>query len=109
MPRIFERLHAGIQSALDSQPPSKKRLFDFAHHVGWSLFEWRQGRGGFKPAFLLWPILKVLVADKLLERLGGTCACASAGVRRNPQISHTFLGLGCRSARATASPRLRRS
>ena len=95
VPRIFERLHAGVQSALESQPASRRRLFDFAHHVGWGRFEWRQGRGPFKPSFLLWPLLKVLVADKLLERLGGRVRlCISGGAALNPQIAHTFLGLG---------------
>lgn len=95
VPRIFERLHAGIQSALDAQPPSKRRMFDFASRVGWSLFEWRQGRGGFKASFLIWPVLKPLVADKLLERLGGRVRlCISGGAALNPQISHAFLGLG---------------
>jgi long-chain acyl-CoA synthetase len=63
--------------------------------VGWSLFEWRQGRGPFRVAFVLWPVLKALVARKLLERLGGRLRlCVSGGAALNPQIAHTFIGLG---------------
>jgi long-chain acyl-CoA synthetase len=95
VPRIFERLHAGVQASLAEAPPARRRLFEFAHHVGWSLFEWRQGRGPFRVAFVLWPVLKALVARKLLERLGGRLRlCVSGGAALNPQIAHTFIGLG---------------
>ena len=95
VPRIFERLYAAIQSSLEAAPPAKRRMFDLAHRVGWSLFEWRQGRGGFKPWFVLWPLLKPLVADRLLERLGGRVRlCISGGAALSASISHTFIGLG---------------
>ncbi len=95
VPRIFERLYAAIQASLESAAPSRRRLFEFAHAVGWSLFEWRQGRGRFKPSFLLWPLLKALVADRLLERLGGRVRlCISGGAALNVSISHAFIGLG---------------
>ena len=54
-----------------------------------------RGAGRGRAAFLLWPLLKMLVADKLLERLGGRLRlCISGGAALNPQIAHTFLGLG---------------
>jgi long-chain acyl-CoA synthetase len=63
--------------------------------VGWGLFEWKQGRGPWKPSFLLWPALRVLVASRLLERLGGRLRlCISGGAALSPQIAHTFIGLG---------------
>ncbi|QJR13930.1 AMP-dependent synthetase/ligase [Usitatibacter palustris] len=95
VPRIFERLHAGVHASLAEASPAKRRLFDFAHHVGWSRFEWQQGRGPFKASFVLWPLLKLLVADKLLERMGGRLRlCVSGGAALNPEIAHTFIGLG---------------
>lgn len=95
VPRIFERLHAAINVQLESAPASKRRMFELAHHVGWSLFEWKQGRGPWKPSFLLWPLLRALVASKLLERLGGRLRlCISGGAALNPHIAHTFIGLG---------------
>ena len=95
VPRIFEKLYAAIQASLASAPPAKRRMFDLAHQVGWSLFEWRQGRAGFKPGILLWPLLKALVAGKLLERLGGRVRLAiSGGAALNASISHAFIGLG---------------
>jgi long-chain acyl-CoA synthetase len=95
VPRIFERLHAGIHGSLEGASPLKRRLFEITHRTGWALFEWRQGRGPFLPRFLFWPLLKALVANRLLERLGGRLRlCISGGAALNANISRTFLGLG---------------
>jgi long-chain acyl-CoA synthetase len=95
VPRIFERIHAGIHASLADASSIKKRLFEFTHRTGWAMFEWRQGRGPFYPSFLLWPLLKPLVAAKLLDRMGGRLRlCISGGAALNPSISHTFIGLG---------------
>ena len=95
VPRIYERLHAAIQGQLHEAPPAKRRLFEFARRTGWALFEWRQGRGPWRPSFLLWPALRALVASKLLGRLGGRLRIAvSGGAALNPQIAQTFIGLG---------------
>ncbi len=95
VPRIYERLHAAIHAQLAQSSGARRRLFEFAHRTGWDLFEWKQRRGRWKPSFLLWPVLRELVADKLLERLGGRLRVAvSGGAALNPHIAHTFLGLG---------------
>jgi long-chain acyl-CoA synthetase len=95
VPRIFERLNTALQGQLEGASPTKRRLFELAHHVGWRLFEWKQGRGAWRPEFLLWPLLRTLVASKLLERFGGRLRlCISGGAALNPQIAHTFIGLG---------------
>jgi long-chain acyl-CoA synthetase len=95
VPRIFEKLHGAIQGSLADAPQSKRRMFELAHRAGWDVFEWRQKRGPWKASFLLWPLLRSLVAKKLLERLGGRLRlCISGGAALNPQIAHTFIGLG---------------
>jgi long-chain acyl-CoA synthetase len=95
VPRIYERLHAAIQGQLEDASGVKRRLFEFARRTGWSLFEWRQGRGPWKASFMFWPLLKSLVAEKLLARLGGRLRIAvSGGAALNPQIARTFIGLG---------------
>jgi long-chain acyl-CoA synthetase len=95
VPRIFELLNAAVRNQLRDASPRKRQLFDFAHGVGWKMFLWRQGRGGWHPSFLLWPVLKALVANKLLARFGGRLRlCISGGAALNPQIAHTFIGLG---------------
>jgi long-chain acyl-CoA synthetase len=95
VPRVFERLHGQIQAVLVDAPASRRRLFELAHQVGWGMFEWKQGRGPWRASFLAWPLLRVAIANKLLERFGGRLRlCISGGAALNPQIAHTFIGLG---------------
>jgi long-chain acyl-CoA synthetase len=95
VPRIFERLHGAIQKSLEEGPASRRRLFGIAQDVGWNLFEWRQERAPWRASFLAWPLLRALVARKLLDRLGGRLRlCISGGAALNPTIARTFIGLG---------------
>jgi long-chain acyl-CoA synthetase len=95
VPRIYERVYGRIRAALDEGPPAKKKLFLLAVEVGYARFEHSQGRGPWKPSFLLWPVLKALVAKKILARLGGRLhAAISGGAALPPDISRVFIGLG---------------
>ncbi len=95
VPRIYERVYAAIKAKLDEGPPLRKKLFQLAVDVGWGRFEHEQGRGNWKPGFLLWPVLKALVASKIMARLGGRLSAAFAGgAALSPEISRVFIGLG---------------
>jgi len=95
VPRIYERVYGRIRAALDEGPPLKKKLFQLAVEIGYARFEHAQGRGTWKPGFLLWPILNALVAKKILARLGGRVGAAiSGGAALPPDISRVFTGLG---------------
>jgi long-chain acyl-CoA synthetase len=95
VPRIYERVYGRIRGALDEGSPAKKKLFELAVDVGYERFEHAQGRGPWKPSFLLWPVLDALVARKILARLGGRMRAAiSGGAALPPEISRVFLGLG---------------
>ena len=95
VPRIYERVYAAIKAKLDAGPPVRKKLFQLAVDVGWARFEHAQGRGGWTPGLLLWPVLKALVAAKIMARLGGKLRCAFAGgAALSPDISRVFIGLG---------------
>ncbi len=95
VPRIYEKFLAAINDQLKSASPAKRKLFDFAVDVGWGRFEHLNGRGAWKASFLLWPILKRLVAEKLLARLGGKLRFAIAGgAALSPAVSKVFVGLG---------------
>jgi len=95
VPRIYERVYAAIKAKLDDGPPLRKKLFQLAVDVGWARFEHAQGRGGWTPGFLLWPVLKALVASKIMARLGGKLRTAFAGgAALAPEISRVFIGLG---------------
>jgi len=95
VPRIYERVYAAISAKLDEGPALKKKLFGLAVNVGWDRFLHEQGRGGWKLSFLLWPLLNKLVAQKILDRLGGHMRTAvSGGAALAPEISRVFVGLG---------------
>ncbi|MBI3716788.1 MAG: long-chain fatty acid--CoA ligase [Betaproteobacteria bacterium] len=95
VPRIYERFYAAIQDQLKSAPLLKRKLFEFAVETGWAKFEYEQGRGPWRISFVLWPILKKLVADKLLARFGGRLRFAiSGGAALSPAVARVFLGLG---------------
>ena len=95
VPRIYERVWGAIRAKLDSGPPKAKKLFNLAVEIGYARFEHAQGRGSWKPSFLLWPLLNALVAKKVLARLGGRIRAAlSGGAALPPEISRVFIGLG---------------
>ena len=95
VPRIYERVYGAIRAKLEEGSPLKLKLFHLAVETGWARFEYGQGRGTWKPGFLLWPILQKLVAQKILDKLGGRLRVAiSGGAALAPEISRVFVGLG---------------
>ena len=95
VPRIYERVYGSIKTRLAEGPALRRKLFEYAVEVGWARFEHQQGRGAWRPAFLLWPILDRLVAGKVMARLGGRLrAAVSGGAALAPDIAKLFVGLG---------------
>jgi long-chain acyl-CoA synthetase len=95
VPRIYERVNAAINAKLAEGSAAKRKLFSLAVEVGYSRFEHAQGRAPWRAKHLLWPILKILVAKKVLVRLGGNLRAAlSGGAALSPEISRLFIGLG---------------
>ncbi len=95
VPRIFERVYSALRQKLAESPAPRRKLFELAVEVGYARFEHAQGRGALHPMNFLWPVLKRLVADKVLERLGGRVRAAiCGGAALSPEISRVFIGLG---------------
>jgi long-chain acyl-CoA synthetase len=95
VPRIYERVFNKIQAGLAEKPPLAVKLFHKAVDTGWARFLYRQRRGGWKPGFLLWPVLNRLVAGKVMARLGGRIRLAAAGGAPLPTpVARVFIGLG---------------
>jgi long-chain acyl-CoA synthetase len=69
VPRIYERVYNKIMAGLAEKPPFAGYLFNLAVDTGWKRFLRRQGRGGWHPTFLLWPLLDKLVASRIMARL----------------------------------------
>ncbi|MEI7843036.1 MAG: long-chain fatty acid--CoA ligase [Gallionellaceae bacterium] len=95
VPRIYERIYAAINQKLNEASPLRKKLFYLAVEVGWARFLHQQGRGSWHINFLLWPLLNLLIARKLMQRLGGRLRSAvSGGAALVPEVSRVFVGLG---------------
>ncbi|MEJ8835797.1 AMP-dependent synthetase/ligase [Ramlibacter sp. AN1133] len=97
VPRIYERIYARMQQDLQARGAPARQLFDWAESIGWQRFEAGQHRG--EPpgplAALMWPVLRHLVADRLLSRLGGRLRLAvSGGAPMSHKLTHCFVGLG---------------
>jgi long-chain acyl-CoA synthetase len=95
VPRIYERVYARIQEQLATKSGFARKLFETTVNAGWERFLIQQGRAAWSPKMLLWPLLNVLVARKILHKLGGRLRVAIAGgAALAPHIAKTFIGLG---------------
>lgn len=95
VPRVFERIYGRLMEQLVTKSPLERRLFHAAVATGWRRFEYAQGRRGWNPALLAWPLFKRLVADQLGARLGGRLRLAiSGGAALAPEVARLFIGLG---------------
>lgn len=95
VPRIYERIYNSVRANLEKASSFSRMLFGFAKKTGWNRFLYQQGRGGWKLSFMLWPLLKLLVADKILNRFGGRLKLSiSGGAPLQPDISTLFVSLG---------------
>jgi long-subunit acyl-CoA synthetase (AMP-forming) len=81
VPRVWEKMQAGIQAAGAQNPPLKRRIAAWARGVGLAAGEAAQ-KGGGRPA--LYPLARKLVFSKVRERLGleraRVCATSTAPI-----------------------------
>ena len=95
VPRVFERVHVRIAEQLAKRPALVRWLFQLTESAGWRRFLHAQGRGGWHPLLLLWPVLRHRVAQPVLDRLGGRLrATVSGGAPLPAGVARTFIGLG---------------
>ncbi|MGY8661559.1 AMP-dependent synthetase/ligase [Bradyrhizobium sp. UFLA05-109] len=96
VPRIYERFFALIMQRSASMSHAERTLFDLTLTVGGRRFDARQGKR--TPSLLdrmAWPILKRLVADKVLLQFGGRLRVAvSGGAPIAGPVIRLFLSLG---------------
>jgi long-chain acyl-CoA synthetase len=97
VPRILEKVYTKVWSQLHKKNFFARWLFQLTLDTGWRHFEAVQGRTAAVPFWkqLLWSLLQRLVADKILERLGGRIRLAvSGGAPLQEAVSRFFLSLG---------------
>lgn len=94
VPRIFERIYTRLHGQLASKSVIAKGLFKTTSALGWARFQYQQGRGWWRPSFLLWPLFNKLVASKVKERFGGNMRLiVSGGAALPEQVAKLFIGL----------------
>jgi len=95
VPRIFERVRRRLEEQLRARPAIMRQLFRAAAEVGWAHFLHEQHRRGWSPSLVSWPLLHLLVAAKVVGRLGGRLRAAiCGGAPLPPELGHLFIGLG---------------
>lgn len=95
VPRVFERIYQRILDQLANRPAPARWIFHATVAAGWRDFLRRQGRAGWHPWLLLWPLLRRKVAARVLDRLGGRLrATVSGGAALPFGVARTFIGLG---------------
>jgi long-chain acyl-CoA synthetase len=95
VPRVFERVQKRVTARLATGPRWQRRLFALTTTVGWRRFMHLQGRGGWSPQLLLWPLLERLVARRIMAALGGRVRLTiSGGAPLSPDIARFFIALG---------------
>ncbi len=95
VPRVFERVHARIGAQLRTRPAFIGRLFDLTVAAGWRDFERKQSRGGWHPLLLLWPLLRRVIGQPVLDKFGGRMRAAVSGGAPLPfEVAHLLVGLG---------------
>ncbi|MCB1856705.1 MAG: long-chain fatty acid--CoA ligase [Gammaproteobacteria bacterium] len=94
VPRIFERVYGRLKEQMARGSWFTRALFETAVEVGWQRFQNQQGRLGWRPSLLLWPLLRRMVATRVKERLGGRLrVTVSGGAALSPDIAKVFIGL----------------
>jgi len=89
VPRIYERIYGKITTQLTHKSGFAKGLFHKAVELGWCRFQ------NPNNTYMLWPILKALVANKIMGKLGGRLRLAvCGGAPLSMEVAKTFIGLG---------------
>jgi long-chain acyl-CoA synthetase len=95
VPRVFERVYQRLRDQVQGRPAPVRWLFALAVKTGWRRFERDQGRAGWHPLLLAWPLLRKAVADQVLAKLGGRLrATVSGGAALPQEVARLFIGLG---------------
>ncbi|QDP23613.1 AMP-dependent synthetase/ligase [Bradyrhizobium cosmicum] len=96
VPRIYERIYALIMQHRATAGAVERALLDLTLAIGGRRFDVRQGHGALSlRERLAWPLLKRLVADKVLAQLGGRLKVAvSGGAPIAEPVIRLFLSLG---------------
>ena len=89
VPRIYERIYNKIMVQLETKSDFARGLFINAVETGWKRFK--------DPSYSnwKWPLYKMLVANKVMDKLGGRLRLAiCGGAPLSESVAKLFVGLG---------------
>ncbi|MGD8558409.1 MAG: long-chain fatty acid--CoA ligase [Gammaproteobacteria bacterium] len=89
VPRIYERVYGKISTQLENKSDFARNLFHKAVELGWQRFQHPNN------TYLMWPLMRALVANKIMAKLGGRLRLAiCGGAPLSNEVAKTFVGLG---------------
>jgi len=93
VPRLYEKIYAGVQAKLAAGPGINQKLFNLAQRLGMERFELRQqGKDLSGLNAVLWKLLDKVVNAKLREKMGGHIrGFISGGAALHPDIARFLL------------------
>jgi len=93
VPRLYEKIHAGVQARLAEGSAVKRALFQLAQRLGMERFELRQQGGDLSAGKVwLWGVLDKLVNARLRDKMGGRIRTfVSGGAALSPDIARFLL------------------
>ncbi len=96
VPRLYEKIYAGVHEKLAHASAIKRKLFDMAQKLGAENFELKQrGSGLSSGKTLVFNVLDHLVHGKLRVKLGGRLRLfISGGAALHPEIARFLLAAG---------------
>jgi len=96
VPRLYEKIYAGVQEKLSHAPAIKRKLFDKAQALGAENFELtQQGSGLSGGKAVVFKVLDHIVHGKLRAKLGGRLRLfMSGGASLHPDIARFLLAAG---------------
>ncbi len=95
VPRVFNRIHAGIRAKVDHEGGVKKRLFEAAMKVARQRRLMRAKGERSLVLELAYQVLDRVVLSKVRARFGGRLASSMSGsAAMNPEIANFFADLG---------------
>ncbi len=93
VPRLYEKIYAGVQAKLSAGPGLKRKLFNLAQKLGMERFELKQqGKDLAAGKAFVWGLLDKVVNAKLREKMGGRIRLfISGGAALHPKIARFLL------------------
>jgi long-chain acyl-CoA synthetase len=96
VPRIFEKVHAGVTAAVAAEGPVKRQLFDWALGVGGRVARARRAGLDVSPMLAAqFTVADRIVLSKVRDRFGGRLRFFSSGsAPLDPRIAEWFAAIG---------------